>query len=48
MTPTYEMDFNARINRARCYDADDKGGETVRRLMKMQKGSKNKEYLDQI
>ena len=49
MNPSYEMDFNARINRARCYDADEKGGETVRKeLLKMEKDPKNKEYLDQL
>jgi tetratricopeptide (TPR) repeat protein len=47
--PPYEMDFNARINRARCSDAGTKGGETVRKeLFKMEKDPKNKEYLDQI
>jgi tetratricopeptide (TPR) repeat protein len=49
MNPSYEMDFNARINRARCYDGDDKGGETVKKeLGKMERDPKNKEYLDQI
>ena len=47
--PSYEMDFNARINRARCFDSDDKGGETVKKeLRKMEKDPKNVEYLDQI
>ncbi|MCX6290708.1 MAG: tetratricopeptide repeat protein [Bacteroidetes bacterium] len=47
--PPYEMDFNARINRARCYDADSKGGESVKKeLLKMKKDPKNKEYFDQI
>ncbi|MBP6335066.1 MAG: hypothetical protein KA444_06290 [Bacteroidia bacterium] len=49
MNPKYEMAFNARINRARCYDSGGKGGETVRKeLLKMEKDPKNKEYLDQI
>ncbi len=49
MNPKYEMAFNSRINRARCYDAGGKGGETVRKeLLKMEKDPKNKEYLDQI
>lgn len=49
LNPPYEMDFNARINRARCYDAGGKGGETVRKeLLKMEKDPKNLEYLDQI
>jgi len=47
--PPYEMDFNARINRARCSDGGGKGGEMVRReLTKMEKDPKNLEYLDQI
>ena len=47
--PPYEMDFNARINRARCSDGGGKGGEMVRReLTKMEKDPKNVEYLDQI
>ncbi len=47
--PPYEMDFNARINRARCSDAQGKGGETVKKeLLKMMKDPKNKEYMDQI
>ncbi len=47
--PPYEMDFNARINRARCYDSDSKGGESVKKeLLKMKKDPKNKEYFDQI
>lgn len=49
MNPPYEMDFNARINRARCSDGGGKGGETVRKeLLKMEKDPKNEEYLDQI
>ena len=49
MNPPYEMDFNARINRARCSDGGGKGGETVRKeLLKMEKDPKNLEYLDQI
>ena len=47
--PQYEMDFKARINGARCSDGGGKGGETVRKeLLKMEKDSKNLEYLDQI
>jgi tetratricopeptide (TPR) repeat protein len=47
--PPYEMDFNARINRARCYDAESKNSQRVKEeLMKMLKDPKNKEYLDQI
>ncbi len=49
MNPVYEMAFNARINRARCYDAEDKTGETVKKeLLKMKKDPKNKDYFDQI
>ena len=49
MNPPYEMDFNARINRARCSDGGGKGGEAVRKeLLKMEKDPKNLEYLDQI
>lgn len=47
--PVYEMAFNARINRARCFDTDDKSGKEVRReLTKMLKDEKNKDFLDQI
>ncbi len=47
--PPYEMDFNARINGARCSDAEGKGGETVKKeLLHMMKDIKNKDYLDQI
>ena len=47
--PVYEMAFNARINRARCFDSDDKRGKEVRReLVKMLKDEKNKDFLDQI
>jgi len=47
--PPYEMAFNAKINLAMCYDAatgDRKALE--KRLNKMLKDQKNKEYLDQI
>ena len=47
--PVYEMAFNARINRARCFDTNDKSGKEVRReLMSMLKDEKNKDYEDQI
>ncbi len=49
MNPVYEMAFNARINRARCYDAESKDGESVKKeLLKMKKDPKNKDYFDQI
>jgi outer membrane protein assembly factor BamD (BamD/ComL family) len=47
--PVYEMAFNAKINRARCFDSRAaKGGSVKAELMKMLKDDKNKEYLDQI
>ncbi len=49
MNPKYEMDFNARINRARCFDATSGGGEQVKReLERLKNDPKNKDYLDQI
>lgn len=49
LNPPYEMAFNARISRARCYDVGSGSGETVKReLMKMLKDIKNEEYKDQI
>lgn len=49
MNPKDEMLFNARLNRARCFDANSKGAETVRQeLAKMEKDPKNKDFLDQI
>ena len=49
MNPPYEMGFNARINRARCYEAGGKGSDEVRNeLAKLQKDPKNKDFLDQI
>ncbi len=49
MNPKYEMAFNARINRARCFDANSSNGEEVKKeLAKLQKDPKNKDFLDQI
>lgn len=49
LNPPYEMSFNARINRARCFDITSEKGELVKKeLNKMLKDDKNKEYLDQI
>lgn len=49
MNPIYEMTFNARINRARCYDISSGSGEIVKReLNKMLRDEKNEEYKDQI
>lgn len=47
--PPYEMAFNAKINLAMCYDA--KSGDSkdlMKKLTKMLKDQKNKEFLDQI
>jgi tetratricopeptide (TPR) repeat protein len=47
--PEYEMAFNARINRARCFDAESETSAGVKaELLKMAKDPKNKEYLDQV
>lgn len=47
--PVYEMDFNARINMAKSYSAEDGDSKTiVNQLLKMLKDEKNKDYLDQI
>jgi tetratricopeptide (TPR) repeat protein len=47
--PEYEMAFNARINRARCVDAESQTTAGVKiELQKMAKDPKNKEYLDQV
>jgi tetratricopeptide (TPR) repeat protein len=49
LNPHYEMAFNARINRARCYDSGSgKGANVKKELSKMLKDEKNKEYQDQI
>jgi tetratricopeptide (TPR) repeat protein len=47
--PVYEMAFNSRINRARCFDAQSKNSNSVKKeLNKMARDPKNKEYLDQV
>lgn len=48
-SPTYQMEFNARINIAKCYDAT-KGNskEIIETLNKMAEDAKNIDYLDQI
>lgn len=48
--PPYEMAFNAAINLAQCYDTryDNNSKLIVKKLQKMLKEDKNKEYLDQI
>ncbi len=49
MNPKYEMAFNARLNRARCYESSSGSSESVRNeLLKMEKDPKNKDFLDQI
>lgn len=49
MNPPYEMGFNARLNRARCSDANSGNNETVRKeLEQMKDDPKNKDFLDQI
>lgn len=45
-TPPYEMDFNARINRAQLMAANPAGME--RELKNMARNHNNKDYLDQI
>jgi tetratricopeptide (TPR) repeat protein len=47
--PSFEMEFNAKINLAQCYVSN--GGDRdyiVNKLKKMLKDDKNKDYLDQI
>lgn len=49
MNPPYELAFNARINRARCFDVNSVDAVKVKKeLNKMLKDEKNKEYLDQV
>jgi tetratricopeptide (TPR) repeat protein len=49
LNPDYEMAFNARINRARCYDVSSGNASIVKReLNKMLKDEKNQEFRDQI
>lgn len=46
---TYDMEFNAKINLAQCYDASTGDREfIVKKLTRMIKDEKNKEFLDQI
>ena len=47
--PEYEMVFNAKMNLARSLEAGSRDTEKMRKkLLKMTKDDKNKEYLDQI
>ncbi len=45
---TYEMEFNARINKARCFDISTGSREIKEQLTKMIRDEKNKDFLDQI
>ncbi|MFZ4521689.1 MAG: tetratricopeptide repeat protein [Bacteroidales bacterium] len=46
---SYEMEFNAKINLAQCYDAKSGNREfIVKKLTKMLKDDKNKDFQDQI
>lgn len=44
----YEMEFNARINRARSFDVSSGSEDIKAQLTKMIRDEKNKEFLDQI
>ncbi|MBR5983669.1 MAG: hypothetical protein IK025_08130 [Bacteroidales bacterium] len=44
----YEMEFNARINMAKCHSGKGSNKEIFKLLNKMLKDEKNKEYRDQI
>lgn len=49
MNPPYEMAFNAKINKAMCYDANSGDSKDIKKLLyKLAKDTKNKDYLDQI
>jgi tetratricopeptide (TPR) repeat protein len=47
--PSFEMEFNAKINLAQCYDATSGNREfIIKKLNRMLKDDKNKEMLDQV
>jgi tetratricopeptide (TPR) repeat protein len=49
MNPEYDMAFHAKINMARCFEANAKDSKEIKKeLYKMIKDSKNKDYLDEI
>ncbi|MEY3343278.1 MAG: hypothetical protein RL090_962 [Bacteroidota bacterium] len=49
LNPTYEVFFNAKVNRARCIDLDSEEGKGIRSMLeKMLVDEKNIDYLDQI
>lgn len=47
-SPPYEMAFNAQILQTEVLSEDNKVSGMIKRLQKMAKSSKNKEYLDQV
>jgi tetratricopeptide (TPR) repeat protein len=49
LRPSYDMEFNARLSRARLYDfSNGKGDEIIKELKSMLKDFKNEDYRDQI
>ena len=49
LNPDYEMEFNAKINRAKLYEGGGEDGKEIRRqLEKMLNDDKNIDFLDQI
>ncbi|MDD4552712.1 MAG: tetratricopeptide repeat protein [Bacteroidales bacterium] len=47
--PSYEMEFNAKINLAQCYDAKSGNREfIIKKMTRMLKDDKNKDFQDQI
>lgn len=47
--PTYEMEFNARVNMAEVFEVGSTSSDDLKKLLnKMLKDSKNREYKDQI
>ena len=49
LKPSYRMEFNAKINRARLYQGGGDDGKEIRRqLERMLKDDKNLEFLDQV
>ncbi len=47
--PSYDMEFNAKINLAQCYDSEKGDREfIVKKLSRMLKDEKNKDFQDQI
>ncbi len=48
-TPPYQMEFQAKINLAKCYDEGSGESKYINKvLLKMAREDKNKDYLDQI